>query len=129
VSETEASAPAPARKVSAAFEALAGMSIEELSSLIEKAEAWRAKKMEEARRALIAEFKEKASKLGLPFESLLPGAAGQAKAGKKKAPSAEARLPVKFRGPNGEEWSGRGKLPAWLAEAEKQGRKRDEFAV
>ncbi len=36
---------------------------------------------------------------------------------------------VKFRGPNGETWSGRGKAPNWLTSLESQGRHRDEFLV
>lgn len=36
---------------------------------------------------------------------------------------------VKYRGPNGEEWSGRGRPAAWLAELEAGGRSREEFLV
>ena len=36
---------------------------------------------------------------------------------------------VKFRGPKGESWSGRGKAPNWLTGLEAQGRHRDEFLV
>lgn len=37
---------------------------------------------------------------------------------------------VKFRGPNGETWSGRGKAPNWLTSLEtNQGRQRSEFLV
>jgi DNA-binding protein H-NS len=38
-------------------------------------------------------------------------------------------VPAQFRGPGGEEWSGRGKAPRWLAEPERQGRSRDEFRI
>ena len=36
---------------------------------------------------------------------------------------------VKYRGPNGEEWSGRGKRPAWLKEALNAGRQLEDFAI
>lgn len=36
---------------------------------------------------------------------------------------------VKYRGPNGETWTGRGKPPNWLVNLEKQERKRTEFLV
>jgi DNA-binding protein H-NS len=36
---------------------------------------------------------------------------------------------MKYSGPKGEEWSGRGRLPQWVEDAEKQGRKRDEFLI
>lgn len=44
----------------------------------------------------------------------------------KKAKSAIA---AKYRGPNGETWSGRGRAPNWLATLEAQGRKRAEFQI
>lgn len=50
-----------------------------------------------------------------------PAAKGSASAGTKVAP--------KFRGPNGEAWSGRGLTPKWLAALESQGNSRDDFAI
>ena len=44
----------------------------------------------------------------------------------KKAKSVVA---AKYRGPNGETWSGRGRAPNWLATLEAQGRKRAEFQI
>lgn len=41
-----------------------------------------------------------------------------------------AKSPVKYRGPNGETWSGgRGRKPQWVTEALQQGRDLEEFAV
>lgn len=36
---------------------------------------------------------------------------------------------VKFRGPDGQEWSGRGIAPRWIRSLEDAGRTRAEFAV
>ncbi|MDP1998763.1 MAG: H-NS histone family protein [Rhodoferax sp.] len=36
---------------------------------------------------------------------------------------------AKFRGPNGESWSGRGLMPRWLTALVAQGRTKDEFAI
>ena len=36
---------------------------------------------------------------------------------------------VKYVGPNGEKWSGRGRSPAWMKEAIAGGRQQDEFYV
>jgi DNA-binding protein H-NS len=36
---------------------------------------------------------------------------------------------AKYRGPNGEEWSGRGRMPRWLAALEAEGRGREEFLI
>lgn len=37
--------------------------------------------------------------------------------------------PVKYRGPNGETWSGRGLMPRWLAALVAQGQPKESFAV
>ncbi len=48
----------------------------------------------------------------------------------KPAAAAAQALPVMYRGPEANQvWSGRGKVPGWLAEAEKNGKKREEFFV
>jgi len=38
-------------------------------------------------------------------------------------------VPPKYRGPNGETWSGRGLMPRWMAALVAQGRQKDEFAI
>ena len=38
-------------------------------------------------------------------------------------------IAAKFRGPNGETWSGRGLTPRWLATLLDQGRHKDDFAI
>ena len=48
-------------------------------------------------------------------------------AGIKKTPSKP--VPAKFRGPNGETWSGRGLSPRWLTTLVEQGASRDDFAI
>jgi DNA-binding protein H-NS len=35
----------------------------------------------------------------------------------------------KYRGPNGELWSGRGRPPRWLQHALSQGRRREDFLI
>ena len=37
--------------------------------------------------------------------------------------------PAKFRGPNGELWSGRGLMPRWLVALVAQGSKKEDFAI
>lgn len=37
--------------------------------------------------------------------------------------------PAKFRGPNGETWSGRGLMPRWLAALVAQGNTKESFAI
>jgi DNA-binding protein H-NS len=47
-------------------------------------------------------------------------------AAKAKAASVVA---AKYRGPNGETWSGRGLTPRWLSTLVAQGRSKEEFAI
>lgn len=55
---------------------------------------------------------------------LSQGDIGDAESGKKnklaKPEKAKRPVPVKFRGPNGEEWSGRGRAPKWIEHAERE---------
>lgn len=69
--------------------------------------------------------------------------AGKVKAGKAVRAGKAARQPhakstksnagvsvaPKFRGPNGETWSGRGLTPRWLAALEAQGSRKEDFAI
>lgn len=49
----------------------------------------------------------------------------------KRAASKNAGIPVapKFRGPNGETWSGRGLMPRWLSALVAQGQPKETFAI
>ena len=40
-----------------------------------------------------------------------------------------AKVAAKYRGPNGETWTGRGLMPRWLATLTEQGRSKDDFAI
>lgn len=110
-------------KAQGTLDDLDSMTVQDLTALIKAAEEKRTEKLETAKRDLVTEFREKAASLGLSFESLLSGGE-PAKSGQSREKAA-----VKYRGPNGEEWSGRGRQPRWLAEAEAAGRNRDEFKV
>lgn len=103
------------------------LGVEQLTALISAAEAARDAKRSAARQQLIAEFRTKAEAIGVPFGDLFSAihedgrASGRSLAGRKIA--------VKYRGPNGEEWTGKGKTPRWLVALEGEGRARDQFAV
>jgi DNA-binding protein H-NS len=47
-----------------------------------------------------------------------------AAAGKSSNPA-----PIKYRGPNGETWTGRGLMPRWLAAKVAEGQSKESFAV
>jgi DNA-binding protein H-NS len=51
------------------------------------------------------------------------------KAAPKSPATKGAKLSPKYRGPNGETWSGRGSMPRWMAELVAAGKSRESFAV
>ena len=55
--------------------------------------------------------------------------AGKSAVAKVKKPKDAAVVAAKFRGPNGETWSGRGLSPRWLAALVAQGHSKEEFAI
>jgi DNA-binding protein H-NS len=46
-----------------------------------------------------------------------------------KAKRPRRKVAVKFRDDKGNTWTGRGKLPRWLSEAEKNGKSRDSYRI
>ncbi|WP_090665433.1 H-NS histone family protein [Belnapia rosea] len=107
---------------------LEALSVAELTALRDAAEAKRLEKLDEAKNAVLAEAKEKLAQLGLSFENVWPGRAPSAPE-RRHRKDAGTQLAVRFRGPNGEEWSGRGRLPRWLHAMEAGGRNREEFRI
>lgn len=50
-------------------------------------------------------------------------------AAQRRSSQAGKTVAAKYRGPNGETWSGRGLMPKWLSVLVAQGRRKEEFAV
>ena len=96
-------------------------------------------KLEDAKTALRVELERRAAELGIALGDLFSAAGQQAPAEQAAAKNeTRARKPrddigtkraAKYRGPNGEEWSGRGRMPNWLAALEAEGRRREEFLI
>lgn len=71
------------------------------------------------------------------LQSAKPAKAGKAVRGKKAAAKKPAKasktagvaVAAKYRGPNGETWSGRGLTPKWLVALVAQGQSKESFAV
>jgi DNA-binding protein H-NS len=105
------------------------MTVAELTALRDAAEAKRREKLDDAKNAVLEETRAKLAELGLTLEAVLPtsGSAGQGGQGRKQRRDAGQPLPVRYRGPNGETWSGRGRMPKWLQTLEAEGRSREEF--
>ena len=97
---------------------------EQAEKLLAQAEQMRRQETEEA----IADIKAKMKAYGLTAQDL-----GLAPSARQRAPrgsAAAAPKPAKYRGPNGEAWSGgRGRKPQWVVEALAKGRKLKDFEV
>ena len=110
------------------------MTVQELTALRDAAEAKRLEKLEGAKNDVLAETREKLAQLGLSLEAVLPalastGQGGRSGQGRKRRSDAGQPLPVRYRGPSDETWSGRGRMPKWLQALEAEGRNRKEFQV
>ncbi len=49
--------------------------------------------------------------------------------GKRRASGPTNKVPAKYRGPEGQEWSGRGRMPLWISQQIEQGKSREDFAI
>lgn len=98
---------------------------EQAEKLLAEAERMREQEIAEA----IADIKEKIRLYGLTAEDLgLARSSGPVTRGGR--PKSATPAAVKYRGPNGETWSGgRGRKPQWVVEALQQGRNLEDFAV
>lgn len=87
------------------------------------------KQMEEVRQeelaSTIADIKEKIAAYNLTAADLGFGS----KSSTKKSKATSSTGTAKFRGPNGELWTGMGRQPAWMKEAIEKGSKKEEFSV
>ena len=95
---------------------------EQAEKLLAEAERMREQEIADA----VADIKRKIDLYGLTAEDL--GLAKSAGPGRNR-PKNKAAV-VKYRGPNGETWSGgRGRKPQWVTQALQEGRSLDDFAV
>lgn len=109
---------------------LDALSVPALHEVIQRAEELRTQKLDGAKQDFLARVKAEAEGLGLSLADLAP-TSQPARRGRKPREDKGTRAspPVKYRGPNGETWTGRGRQPNWLGKMEAQGRHRDEFFV
>lgn len=88
----------------------------------------------------VQEIVAKMHAFGITLKDLQPGKKRGAKpksktpataksAGSKAKTKSTTVVAAKYRGPNGEAWSGRGLTPRWLAALLAQGQTKEEFAV
>ena len=110
---------------------ISSLSYSEMDELIELIQRERAGKMDEARRSLKAEFEAKAALIGLTPGQIFSQSQGVQEKPKRGKNGEQQSTPsaVKFRSPSGQTWSGRGRKPLWLNQAEAAGQTAEEFRV
>ena len=95
--------------------------MEKAQQLMAEAEQVRQKEID----AVIADIRQKMETYGLTAQDI-----GGTAASRKRSGGAKGKSAVKYRGPNGETWSGgRGRKPRWVQEALQAGKKIEDFAV
>jgi DNA-binding protein H-NS len=109
-------------------EILNRLPVRDLVTVRMAAEAKRREKLEEAKQAVLEEMRGKLEELDLTLEDVLqrPSRRGGSRRRRREAGHA---APVKYRSPEGNTWTGKGRVPQWLRSLEEQGRHRDEFLV
>lgn len=96
--------------------------MEQAEKLLAQAEQLREKELND----VIADVKEKIKMYGLTAQDLGLAPPGVAKKPKRAAKAARA----KYRGPNGQTWSGgRGRRPQWVVDALAKGKKLEDLAI
>lgn len=112
---------------------LKGMTAAQLRELIADAEAELTAKQESAKTELRAKWQAEAEEAGLSLDIIMTAGAaagmGEGKGKGKARKPASGTVAVKYRGPNGEPWSGRGRSPKWVQIAEAEGKSREDFKV
>ena len=110
-------------KVNLIVELCDTLSAARLRQVRELAEQKRLEKLEDAKQLVIAEMRARFTELDLDFDEVM-GTGGARRRRREAAP-----LPAKYRGPNGEIWSGRGMKPKWIRELEDADDDLTEFRV
>ena len=122
-----AAAPSELDKVLTALEVF---TVPSLRKVMEACERILEQKTEGERKTFIEEVTARAAGLGMSIADLLKRAVPDARpATTAKKAEGKRASGVKYRGPNGEEWSGRGRPARWITELEAQGEKRADYAV
>jgi DNA-binding protein H-NS len=101
------------------------LSVDSLVRIGFSVRAKRLEKQEESRLTARQRIEQELQNSGLSLRDLFPELLPSSS---RKRADGDA-LPPKFRGPNGETWSGRGRMPNWLSILEKGGHNRQEFKI
>jgi DNA-binding protein H-NS len=81
---------------------------------------------ENSKAPAVRQVKALMKKLGVSMADLADPLAGKRVKGIKKV---SPKVAVKYRDAKGNTWTGRGRTPIWIADAEKAGNKREEYLI
>lgn len=107
--------------------ALDALTVPQLNEVLQEAERLKNSKLDAARTEFMNRVRAESEQLGLNFGSLFQEAPKRGR--KPGSGQGKGNVAPKYRGPNGEEWSGRGRSPKWVQVAEAEGKSRDEFLI
>jgi DNA-binding protein H-NS len=114
--DEQATAPDHLREIENLLDSL---SVAELRTVRVLAGKKQKEKLEDAKTAVLAEIEGRVKALGLRLKDVFPS----------HKPTTKPSVPVKYRSPTGDTWSGRGHIPTWLRLLEEEGHNREEFRV
>ena len=100
------------------------LNAQELIRVRTLADNLRLEKLEEARNVLAAKIQAECDELGLSPEAVLG-----IKRGRRDRRENTTSVSIKYRGPQGETWTGRGIAPLWIRKLEEEGHDREEYRV
>jgi DNA-binding protein H-NS len=101
------------------------LSLADLNELIARAQKAIASKKEEAKAGALSKLKALANAEGFSLDELM----GKGSGGRRQRSDKGVKLKPKYRGPNGEIYTGRGPTPKWLKSLERKGEKREKYLV
>jgi DNA-binding protein H-NS len=110
--------PAPLKLSTYSFEEL----LEIKRDVESEVQSRRTKEVESLR----AKVTDTAQTLGVSIEELF---GLSARNGRRQTKHAKGKQPAKYRGPNGEEWSGRGPAPRWMKPLLVKGKTKQDFLI
>jgi DNA-binding protein H-NS len=101
------------------------LSLADLNELIARAQKAIAAKKDDVKNEFIAKMRADAAARGLSFDEIM----GKGPGGRRQRSDKGVKLKPKYKGPNGEIYTGRGPTPKWLKALERKGEKREKYLV
>jgi len=101
------------------------LSLSELNELMARTQKAISSRKDEEKSATLSELRALASSKGFTLDELM----GRGASGRRQRSDKGVKLKPKYKGPNGEIYTGRGPTPKWLKALERKGEKREKYLV